>query len=267
MSSYTFSLITDSALVLWYYRSKTPNGKCIIVAIGAPNLIDVDSLRNVEILTSFGYDVIVPEYYWFCRSTWTFTPMNSVQTLIDTNSIAKWDKNMNLIYVYSGESLMMNYSDISFLWLSYGGFAVLVLPKFLPEATKIWAFYPVTDYVSFWNRWVKEETVYDFLASIRRWFSPLYRGIDDPIWEEQFSDALGLSPLFETRFLAWSSIFLAHGTRDDSIYYVKTREYYEKITNEFQDNNIVYLEYQNLGHGASTMLPASYEFCGWLASL
>ncbi len=267
MSSYTFLLITDTALVLWYYRAKIPNGKCIIVAIGAPNLMDVDSLRNVEILTSFWYDVIVPEYYWFCRSTWIFTPMNSVQTLIDSHSIAKGEKNSSLIKVYSGENITMNYTDISFLWMSYGGFAVLVLPKFLPEATKIWAFYPVTEYSSFWNRWVKEETVLDFLASIRRWFSPLYRGIDDPIWEEQFSDILGLSPLFETRFLAWSSVFLAHGTADESIYYSKTREYYEKISHEFPDNNIVYREYQNLGHGISTMFPASYEFCGWLARL
>lgn len=74
----------------------------MIVAIGAPNLVDVDSLRNAEILMDAGYDIITPEYYGFCRSGRDFTPMNSIQTLLDTKNVFSGGE---VTDVYSGENI------------------------------------------------------------------------------------------------------------------------------------------------------------------
>ena len=70
---------------------------------------------------------------------------------------------------------MLDYPEIIFLGMSYGGGVVPLLPKFCPEIRTIGLLYPVTDYRSFGKRGVKEETVEDFLASIRRGFSAQYR--------------------------------------------------------------------------------------------
>lgn len=265
--SYNFSVITNHELVIWYYQSNSPNGKCIIVGIWAPNLMDVDSLRNASLLTEAGYDVLVPEYYGFCRSQWKFTPMNSIQALIDTFFIARWQSQKTLKNVYSWKKIpSFSYEDISFLGMSYGWFAVLMLPKFLPQAKKIIALYPVVDYGSFWKRWVQEETAEDFYESILRGFHQQYRGIEDIVWQEQFQDNLWLSPLYALNSIKGTSLFLAHGTTDVSIFYKKTAEYFELLKKQYPKQNIVYKQYYWKGHWVETMIPATQDAILWLES-
>ncbi len=151
--------------------------------------------------------------------------------------------------------------------MSYGGGVVPLLPKFCPEIRTIGLFYPVTDYRSFGKRGVKEETVEDFLASIRRGFSSQYRGIDLPVWKSQFEDALGLTSFLETEALKGVRVFLAHGTEDRSIFYKKTSEYAEKLRREFPENDVEYREYAGLEHGLSTMIPATKDFLEWISSV
>lgn len=75
-------------IVWWYYQTTQKNPKwLIIVALGAPSLFDIDSLRNKDLLLEAGYDIIVPEYYGFCRSWGEFLPMNSIETLLVTKKI------------------------------------------------------------------------------------------------------------------------------------------------------------------------------------
>ena len=151
--------------------------------------------------------------------------------------------------------------------MSYGGGVVPLLPKFCPEIDVIGLFYPVVEYRSFGKRGVAEETVDDFLASVRRGFSTQYRGIELPAWKEQFDDALGLTPLLETAALKNARVFLAHGTEDRSIFYKKTSEYAEKLRFEFPNNDVEYREYAGLGHGLSTMIPATKDFLEWISSV
>ncbi len=263
--NYNFSMLTDTKLVMWYYKSKNPNWKCVIVAIWAPNLIDVDNLRNAQILTDAWYDILVPEYYWFCRSKGRFTPKNSIKTLIDTYNIARWKSEKWLKNVYFWKKVKkFSYKEIIFLWMSFGGFAVLMLPKFLPEAKKIIAFYPVLDYLSFWKMWVKEETAKDFYNNIFRWFSTQFRWIKDNIWQKQFQDKLWLSPLYETKYLKNVSVFLAHWVEDESIFYRKTKKYFEILKQKYKSQNIVYKEYIWAWHNTKTMFPATKDAIEWL---
>ncbi len=254
--------LVKNRLVASYARSGNPNGTLVIVAIGAPNAVDIDSLRNADLLTAAGYDVLVPDYYGFARSGGRFTPQNSIKTLLDARKYAmggEWT------VAYSGESKILEYSNIVFLGLSYGGGVVPLLPKFCPEIDTIGLFYPVTDYRSFGKRGVKEETVEDFLRALKTGFRPLYRGIDDPVWTRQFDDALRLTPMLETAYLKNVRVFLAHGTEDESIYYKKTAEYAAKLRSEFPRNDIEYREYPGLQHGFSTMLPATEDFIRFLS--
>lgn len=243
-------------LVWTYYKSSKITDSLVIVAIWAPNLMDVDSLRNAEILTELWYDVITPEYYWFCRSEWKFTPKNSIKTLIDTKNIFT---NWIIQDVYSGDEIQVKYKNFIFLWMSYWWWVVPLLPKYDKEIKNIAMFYPVTDYSTFWKRWVKEETVDDFCNAIYRWFSKIYNSINLPIWKKQFNDETEYIPVKNMEYLDWINLFLAHGTSDKSIYYKKTKEYYQKLKQLFPLWNIEYIEYTEKWHGTETMFPATYD--------
>lgn len=243
--------------IVWsYYESKKNSKTLIIVAIWAPNLMDVDNLRNVEILTDTWYDVVTPEYYGFCRSEWEFTPENSIKTLLDTkNTFKKWE----LTNVYSWDKINVEYDDFIFLWMSYGWWVVPLLPKYDKEIKNIAMFYPVTDYSTFWKRWVKEETVDDFCNAIYRWFSNIYNSIKLPIWKKQFEDETEFIPVKNLEYLEWINLFLCHWTEDKSIYYKKTSEYYEQLKIMFPRWSIEYREYEWLWHGYDSMKQWNYD--------
>ncbi len=248
-------------LVWSYYKSDNKSDILIIAAIWAPNLMDVDSLRNVDILIKAWYDVITPEYYGFCRSFWKFTPINSIKTFIDTKNFFKKGVVIN---VYSWKKVKVKYKKFIFLGMSYWWWVVPLLPRFDKEVNTIAMFYPVIDYSSFWKRWVKEETVEDFLNSIKRWFSKIYNWIKLPIWEKHFQDKTDLIPINNIKYLKNVNIFLAHGTNDKSIYYKKTREYYERLKKYNIKGNYIYKEYKWFWHGIDTMREASYDLIKWL---
>lgn len=244
-----------------YYISEKKTDTLIIIWIWAPNLMDVDSLRNASILTNAWYDVITPEYYGFCRSEGKFTPTNSIKSLLATK---KFFKNWLAINIYSWEEIKVSYKKFIYLGMSYGWWVAPLLPKFDKEVKTIAMFYPVTDYSTFWKRGVKEETVDDFLSSIKRGFSKIYNGINLPIWKKHFEDKTDLIPVKNIKYLKDVNVFLAHGTDDISIYYKKTREYYEKLKLCNKKGNYLYKEYKWLWHGFDTMERASYDMIKWL---
>ena len=239
-----------------YYQSETKTDKLIIVAIWAPNLMDIDNLRNAKILTQAWYDIVTPEYYWFCRSSWKFTPKNSIKTLLDTRRFfIDWEA----YSIYSGKKVKVQYNDFIFLGISYGGWVVSLLPKYDDTISKIAMFYPVTNYSTFGKRWVKEETVEDFLRTLKEWFSRFFRWIDLPIWKKHLRDKTDMIPIKNLKYLENSKVFLAHWTNDTSIYYKKTREYYQELKEKFPNGNYKYIEYEWLWHWESTMFSASYD--------
>lgn len=237
-------------VVWWFYESDNPNWKLIIVAVWAPSLFDIDNLRNVQIFLNSWYDVIVPEYYWFCRSWWLFTPENCIKTLIDTKNIFKSWKQLN---VYTGEKYKFNYKDFIFVWMSFWWWVVWWLPKFDTEIKNIAMIYPVIEYSTFWKRWVVEDKVSDFIDEIDRWFSEIFRWYNLPIWNNHFSDNLWLTPFENIDNMENINLFLSHWTEDKSIYYKKTKEYYETLNNKFPNWNFVYKEYKWLWHDINTM--------------
>ena len=244
--------------LIWaFYRAKNPLHKLIIVWIWAPNLVDVDNLRNAYILTDAWYDVIVPDYYGFCRSEGKFTPMNSIRTFLDTK---KFFSDWIATNVYTWENFKISYKDFIFLGLSYGWGAALLLPKFDKTIKKIWVFYPITNYTSLGKYWGKEETVEDFLNSINLWFKKIYKWINLPVWEKHFEDKTNLIPLENIKYLKNTTLFLAHGTKDISICYEKTKEFYEKLKKLNPQGNYCCNLYENLWHGKETMIPATIDF-------
>ena len=129
----------------------------------------------------------------------------------------------------------------------------------------MWLLYPLLDYKSLWTRWVKEETVQDFLWALNFGFKNIYRWIDQAMWKKHFNDSLWFTPSKNINLLKNKNIFLAHGTDDISIYYKKTEEYYKKIKNI--GKNIVCKIYPWCKHGTETMIPATKDFVKWLDKL
>ncbi len=249
-------IVKYNDVVWWYYQTKQgiPKG-LIVVALGAPSLSNIDNLANSELLLEAGYDIIVPEYLWFCRSWWEFLPMNSIETLLMTKKTFTWG---NVIEIYANENIPVVYENIIFLWLSYGWSVIPLLPKFDSTIKTIWLFYPLFDYTTLWTRGVKEETTEEFLESLKRWFSYVYRGIDNPIREKHFNDDLWLTPSKNIELMKGKNVFLAHGTNDTSIYYKKTEEYFQKIKDIAE--NAECKIYDGLAHGKDTMIPATRDF-------
>ncbi len=246
------------------YESHSYTDSLIIIAIWVPNIEDIESMRNAQILVSSGYNVFVPEYYWFCRSRWDFSPENSLQTCIDSHDIFSYG--YDIYDIYSHEKIEIRYANILFLWLSYGGSIVSLLPKFRKDIKKIGLFYPVLEYIWLWKIWYTEESGNDFLALLDTEFRYLYRWIDKKQWSRHFSHETDMIPIQENNIkeLAWVDIFMAHGRVDDSLSYSRTQKYAETLQSYYPDQRITLKLYDWLGHGYSTLIPATYDFIDWI---
>ncbi len=252
-------------LVGTYYLTTLPSKWLIIVAIWAPNIEDIENLRNREILNNGGYDIFVPEYYWFCRSGGFFSPYSSLATLIDSYSIFTYGYKVRDIH--SRKSFSKKYNTIHFLWLSYGWSIVMLLPRFLSGIKSIGAFYPVLEYNWLWSRY-DEETAIDFLRMLRGPYRNLYRLSDTAIWKRHFSHKTDIIPSSyrNMKYLSSTHIFLAHGKNDTSISYRRTEKYAKKLSRVSIKKNLCIL-YEGLDHGYDTLVPASYDFISWLDAL
>jgi dienelactone hydrolase len=223
-----------------FYQSDSENARLIIVAMWAPNLEDIDALRYVELYLQAWYDIIVPEYYWYCRSWGIFTPANSIQTLLDTKNIfTSWSvKN-----IFSGELLTVKYENIYFVWMSYGAGVVAMLAKYDSDIKNIALIYPVLSYQSLWKIGFTEESGSDFKKVLQEWYSQIYRGIELPIWEEHFQDLTEYIPEQNIDSLKWVNIFLSHGTLDTVINNTRTKKFHQNIRTMFPENTCIYKEY------------------------
>lgn len=98
-------LVRYGDLVGEWYSPGEQNDTLVIVAKGAPGLP-----KPVDPSPYFkaGYDVIIPEYYGYCRSLREFTPMNCIQTILDTKTHFRQGDIKN---VYGQEELSVAYEN------------------------------------------------------------------------------------------------------------------------------------------------------------
>lgn len=236
----------------------------IIIALWAPNIEDIESLRNAHILTEAWYDVFVPEYYGFCRSGGRFTPHSSLESLVDAYTVfSKWRYYQDF---YTGQSIKRTYPTIHILWFSYGGWVALNLPRILPQITTIGAFYPVTNYRWLWKKY-REETWEDFLEIIAKKYRHLYRLWSTSHWKKLFrQESLSAISRKNIRSLIDGNIFIAHGKNDTIIHFSHSEDFWRQAK-KAGANNIQCLLYENCGHGYETMIPATLDFVKWLDTL
>lgn len=248
-------------LVGTFYKSNIVSKDLIIVAIGIPNLKDVDNLRNVDILNMYGYDVFVPDYYWFCRSGWKFSPKSCINTLIDSKKYFSWS---NWINVSSWEEKFYKYWRISFLGLSFWWSLVSVLPRFDKSINEIWLFYPALEFSNLWKIWKPEESVDDFYNVIDRWYTNLYNWIKSKSFKDYFRDLTLFTPIKNIKYLNNTSVFIAHWTEDESINYSRSKDFYNKLKTLNNSWDFIYKEYKWTWHSWVTMKYASHEFMHFL---
>lgn len=77
----------------------------------------------------------------------------------------------------------------------------------------------------------------------------MYRGLDTSQRQEQFHDALGLTPWNNYEHLKNCKVFLAHGTADTCLHHMRTQEFYDKLCKLNPQGQFKYAEYYGLEHG------------------
>lgn len=238
-------------LVAAYHKDEEKNNKYLaIMASGAPCSWYIDWYNHAQVFFDNGYDVLAPDYYWFGRSYWAFTPENCVKTYTDTfESVKSWD----FTDVFSREEFKMNYERIIFVWSSFWGWILPILPKYNDEIDNIVLLAPALSYKDSWKIWYKEETVEEFTWVIKRGFENLYRWYDLPEWDDHFADEAWLTPILETDVLEGKNVFIVHWTSDEIIHYSRSQKYFDDLSDN-REWNFSYLEIEDAGHWTSELL-------------
>lgn len=228
-------------LVMTFYKSlsENPKDKVIIVAMWAPWGWDAFSLKYVDILAKKWYDVLVPEYYGFMRSSWYFSPWWVIRTLIDSKKLLEqWE---GLESYYSNKQRILQYRNPIFIWSSFGGCVVSMLPYFDRTIKKIGLISPVLEFSSLWE-W--EETVESFWDVMNNWWKNIYKWVNDATKlerDEHFDDNSWLIPTKNFDHFKDVQLFLAHGTLDESIKFEKSEKFIMKLRNRFPNGDFTLL--------------------------
>lgn len=245
-------LVKYGDLVADYY-SVPNNNKLVIVASWAPWL-PTGSDSTAWLWLAAGYDVVCPHYYGFAASGGDFTPMNCIQTILDTKkTFLDW----TVYDVFAMTSLHVHYNEFLIVGRSFGGRVAAMLPKFDASLTKVGLFYPLLWHKPLNDPETTEETTDDFLTIIKEWLTPLYRWIDDERWVSHFDDSSDLIPFYHFEHLKNVAVFGAHGTADSVIYASRTEDFFGKLQERNPSGRYSYYPYYGLWHGATTKLAAT----------
>jgi pimeloyl-ACP methyl ester carboxylesterase len=212
-----------NGIVATYYTNHI-NMKIMIVAMWMPDITSNKKLIYEESLLDAGYDIIVPEYYGFCRSSWTFTPEHCVQTIRD---VKKYCHGGVYTDMFTQQHGTLSYNIIDIVGTSFGGAIVCVLPKFDTSITRIGLICPVLDYIWLW-KYGWDQTVDDVKRLMQNGFQHLYRGFSWVEFDRYFAHTDAFHPLAAIQYLKWKNIFIAHGKKDSCIDYRHTLSYIQQ---------------------------------------
>lgn len=248
MTTQTFKI---KGIFITIYKSDKPKSRLIIYGIGAPTIPDNGNLPDAELILSAGADVVVPDYIGFGRSRGIFSPANCIKTFL-------------LVHEY----FKNKYSEIIIAGRSLGGTYVPLLPKYNPQISKLILIYPAVNQ-STQGSFLGEESNKWFVDTLVSGFYGNYHSASRKIWNKHVLENDNFSPMKNIEFLSNSQVFIGHGKKDECINYLKTVNYWKKLTSQFPQNKSNYKLkiFPNGDHGPSTSIQTfsdAFVWYGWM---
>lgn len=244
MQSY---LINYAKWLVWQYYQTEWNRKLVIRLWWAPSLPS-DKQKEAAVLSKKGFDIVVPDYYGYGRSSGYFNVKNCIQTAYDT--LQTFRQQIPVVSVYSPEELLLPYYDeIVIVWASYGWWIAAAMPKFDEQLKEIVLLYPALDRMNRNEHGYPESTDEDFLREYLLGYKNVYTiqdGIDPYdalLWYDTMFSSSELWHLSETKVFVW------HGSADDVIWCGRSRQLVDDLRQMNPDGNYHYAEYYGLWHG------------------
>ncbi len=215
------------------YYPKDNNGKIIIFCSGIPGTSSY--LEIAEKYVNERFIFIHPKYLGSWESYGNFSISGCKKTIIDFTDALKKNK----IKTIFNEDFNLEIKEIFLLGHSFGGSVALCSGADL-NIDGIIALAPVIDYKNQGKGEYKEEEMdllYDFLIA---GFKKVYRNLNKSQWRSFCSTGLMLNANDYLEKLKTKKILIVHGTKDVSINYNRSKQFYLMLKN--LGCNISYVE-------------------------
>lgn len=236
--------------------------RLIIYGRGAPLTPDNGKFDAAAHIMNFETDLFVPDYLGNGRSQGTFSPKNCIKTFLLLHD--SFTNGCTGTSTYGDVKIKLRYKEIHYMGGSLGGAYVPLLPRFNKDIKNICAIYPVVDWAKLGTH-QPEETVELFLNAMRNdGYHYLYRGIFSPVWKKHFTGEDGLSPIDNISYLKDAYVYIAHGTKDENIYYKNSVNFYNQLCKRFPEKkNKFRLKLFPYDHGDATSNRAVVDYLNW----
>lgn len=257
-------LFKIGGLVCSYYSCGVKTETVVIYGIGAPIVPDNGTLPDAPVLTQFGTDVLVPDYYGYGRSDGVFTPGGCVETFVDLyRAVSEGAVGKNS---YLGLVQKLRYERVIVMGRSFGANYAMMATKLEPGIREVGLVSPCVENES-QGSVAGEESNEVFMRSMKEdGYAHLYRGILELVWWQHLEGNDEWSAMQNVEYFGGVKVFLGHGGRDGSINYTKSEKFYNKLVAAFPGKRDSFrLEiYSNGDHGSSTTNQACSDFMAWL---
>ncbi|MEI6732247.1 MAG: prolyl oligopeptidase family serine peptidase, partial [archaeon] len=202
-----------------YYPKEGNNGKFIVFCPGLPGRSNYEDIAKIYV--ERGCVFIHVKYQGSWESYGRFTMPSCRKTIISfVEGLMKGE-----IKDIFGSSFDMVPKELFLLGHSFGGSIVLSAGADL-KLDGIIALSPVIDYrKQAKDPIIEEEDLTELFDFIKFGFENIYRGIDKSEWENFCKTGENLNPSDYTDKLKTKRILLVHGIKDDSVSYIKTKNF------------------------------------------
>lgn len=245
MKSDKIILIKTGQVVGYLYIPPIKTNKVVIMAKGGPSLGDEGNSSLWPTIKKFNWMLFVPDYIGYCRSDGKFNFKNSVLTLHQSEDFLRG--NSIGIDTLTGQEISIKCSEILLVGSSWGGAIVPFLEKYKKSSINTIALLkPLTDWITQGRTKDPEENIDQTNTSIINGLLNIYRGYDNSEWPKIFSGKdKEYNPLDNLRFLNNKTVFICHGSEDESINWKKSYLYYQKLKKLFPKQKIFWKLYKS----------------------
>ncbi len=224
----------------------------LIRTAGAPTVPERKSLAHLAVAEEKKTNIIIPDYIGFGRSSGIFNLKNCVKTVVDCIDFANGRlKGKELI---DGKDIKLNSKKVLVVGSSFGGGVVPLIRKFYPnikDLKYVGLLYPVTDWEKLGNNeFGPEEDMDKFDKLMTNVYFNIYNGYEKSEFyqfvRKNKEYLKKYNPIDNTNLLKDSTVFIAHGNKDNTINWERSRDYYNKLNSE--GTKTYFNLFRNSGH-------------------
>lgn len=261
----TYTLRIGSITGTFYTRGTRRKRNIVIWGKGAPTVPDNGGMLFAPAVLARNCDLFVFDYIGNGRSEGAFTPMNCVRTFLVL--FDAFSRGCTGTEYYSMKRFRLKYRRVIPAGHSFGGRFLPQLHRFDKRIKEIGIFSSAMDTAKYGDLGKPEEKVTDFNRVMKNaGYAHLYRGILSKEWQRHWANKDSLAPANCIKDVKEVKVFIAHGKKDLSINYVRSKEYYNRIAAMFPEKagKTLVLKIYPGDHGPKTTIPAVKDFLKWI---